>query len=504
MKRTYINLRLWSRIRIRMMPNWSSAVQLITAILIFPCWLVAQVAPGAGEELTPKGFTTPWAFVNTDSNRIRFAENLDPFMARLHNLGSDSVRQIRIVHIGDSHLLADVFSGKLRTLFQQKFGSAGRGLIFPYRLAGTNGPRDYTCSSNVYWQSLKSIYAGEGSSLGLSGLGIRSGTGAPALYLQMKQKEAPQCAFDKVTIFCKDASGDWNIGLPEGGVLAPKSVQYETGAKHYHKVRSGDTLYDLARKYGCTVRNLQNWNGIRGSRINPGKKLIVGVTRKAIPAPAVEKTPLRPLESVRQEGGAHHVVFQLDSLLTSAAIEHQGSTLLHGILLENTREPGVLYNMIGVNGATYNHYNQAAYFLPQLAALSPDLVIISLGTNESVGGRFDGGAIRRDVERLVRNIQKELPGAAILLTTNPDILKRRSYLNVNNLAVRSILLEVAAANGLAVWDMHSVMGGHGSVKKWRSSGLAAKDAIHFTNEGYQLLGTLLFEALMQTYHAAGD
>jgi len=194
----------------------------------------------------------------------------------------------------------------------------------------------------------------------------------------------------------------------------------------------------------------------------------------------------------------------LDSLLTSAAIEHQGSTLLHGILLENTREPGVLYNMIGVNGATYNHYNQAAYFLPQLAALSPDLVIISLGTNESVGGRFDGGAIRRDVERLVRNIQKELPGAAILLTTNPDILKRRSYLNVNNLAVRSILLEVAAANGLAVWDMHSVMGGHGSVKKWRSSGLAAKDAIHFTNEGYQLLGTLLFEALMQTYHAAGD
>ncbi len=305
-------------------------------------------------------------------------------------LGSDSVRQIRIVHIGDSHLQADVFSGKLRSLFQQKFGSAGRGLIFPYRLAGTNGPRDYTCSSNVYWQSLKSIYAGEGPSLGLSGLGIRSGNGAPALYLQMKQKEAAQYAFDKVTIFCKDTSGDWNIGLPEGGVLAPKSVQYETGAKRYHKVRSGDTLYDLARKYGCTVRNLQAWNGIRGSRINPGKRLIVGVTRKAIPAPAVEKTPLRPLESVRQESGAHHVVFQLDSLLTSAAIEHQGSTLLHGILLENTRESGILYNMIGVNGATYNHYNQAAYFLPQLAALSPDLVIISLGTNESVGGRFDG------------------------------------------------------------------------------------------------------------------
>mgnify|MGYP003382702551 CR=1 FL=1 len=46
------------------------------------------------------------------------------------------------------------------------------------------------------------------------------------------------------------------------------------------------------------------------------------------------------------------------------------------------------------------------------------------------------------------NIQKELPGAAILLSTNPDVLKRRRYLNVNNLAVRSILLEVAEANGV--------------------------------------------------------
>ncbi|NUN99113.1 MAG: LysM peptidoglycan-binding domain-containing protein [Saprospiraceae bacterium] len=482
--------------------NDFTSLPVLAAILVFPFSLTAQA--GAGEELTPKGFSTPWAFVKTDSNRIHFAENLDSFFARLRNLGSDSVRQVRIVHIGDSHLQADVFSGKLRTLFQQKFGSAGRGLIFPYRMAGTNGPRDYTCSSNVYWQSLKSIYAGDGPSLGLCGLGLRSSNAAPALYLQLKQKEGTDYAFDKVTIFCKDASGAWNIGLPEGGVLPTKSTQYTTGAKRYHKVRSGDTLYDLARKYGCTVRNLQRWNGIRGSRINPGRKLIVGVTRKAIPEPAVVKSPLRPLESVQQEGGAHHVVFQLDSLLHAAAIEHRGNTLLHGILLENTRESGVLYNMIGVNGATYNHYNQAAYFLPQLAALAPDLVIVSLGTNESVGGRFDGGAIRRDVERLVRNIRKELPGTAILLTTNPDVLKRRRYLNANNLAVRSILLGVAEANNLAAWDLHTVMGGHGSVKKWRTAGLAANDAIHFTPDGYQLLGNLLFDALMKTYDVAGN
>lgn len=477
----------------------------ITPYLRLSSWLIPALCCMAGfaakAQPAQKALTTPWPFIKTDSNKIRYAENLHLFFDRLQSLEQDSVRQIRIVHIGDSHLQADLFSGKMRTLFQQKFGSAGRGLIFPYKVAGTNGPRDYTCSSNAYWQPLKSIYGGEGPSMGLSGMGIRTSSSAPALYLQMKAKEYG--AFDKVTIFCKDAGSNWSIGLPESAALATKSSGSTSGgAKRYHKVRSGDTLYDLARKYGCTVRKLQSWNGIRGSRIKPGQRLIVGVSAKVVPLAPLAKTTQAPIASVRQNNTANCVSFQLDTLLTSAAIEHKGSTLLHGILLENTRDKGILYNMIGVNGATYNHYNQSAYFLPQLSALAPDLVIISLGTNESVGGRYSAESVQNDVERLINNIQKQLPQAAILLTTNPDLLKSRRYLNANNLATRSVLLDVANSKGLAVWDLHTIMGGHGSVKKWRSAGLSAKDAIHFTTEGYQLQGALLFEALMQAYDAA--
>ncbi len=483
--------------------NFRAWMPLLLAVMAFcacSAQSMVQAPEGAVAVSARKEFTCPWSFVRTDSNRILFAENLEPFFAQLRSLGSDSLRQVSIVHIGDSHLQADVFSGRMRTLFQEEFGSAGRGLVFPYRLAGTNGPRDYTCSSNVYWQTLKSIYAGEGSSMGLCGMGIRSSNASPALYLQMK---SPQNVFDRVTIFCKDTSGDWSIGLPAGGALTPASVSYENGAKRYHKVRSGDTLYDLARKYGCTVRKLQSWNGIRGSRINPGQRLVVGITRKVVPTPAVE-TNLRAIGSEKIASGPNYLVFQMDTLLSSAALAHKGSALVHGIMLENTRETGVLYNMIGVNGATYNHYNQSAYFLAQLKAASPNLIIISLGTNEAVGGRFDGAAIRNDVERLIRNIQKELPGTAILLSTNPDGLKSRRYLNTNNLAVRSILLDVAQKYRLAAWDVHKVMGGHGSIRNWRTSGLAAKDGIHFSTSGYQLLGSLLFDALMKAYDAAGN
>lgn len=43
----------------------------------------------------------------------------------------------------------------------------------------------------------------------------------------------------------------------------------------YHKVRSGDSLYRIARKHGTTVKKLKRLNKMRSSRIWPGKRLKV-------------------------------------------------------------------------------------------------------------------------------------------------------------------------------------------------------------------------------------
>ena len=40
-----------------------------------------------------------------------------------------------------------------------------------------------------------------------------------------------------------------------------------------HTVRRGETLGQIAENYGVSVSQLRNWNGIRGSKIYPGKKL---------------------------------------------------------------------------------------------------------------------------------------------------------------------------------------------------------------------------------------
>jgi membrane-bound lytic murein transglycosylase D len=47
----------------------------------------------------------------------------------------------------------------------------------------------------------------------------------------------------------------------------------------YYKVRSGDVLGTIANRYGVKVRDIQEWNNLRGTRINVGQKLIIYTSR---------------------------------------------------------------------------------------------------------------------------------------------------------------------------------------------------------------------------------
>ena len=42
-----------------------------------------------------------------------------------------------------------------------------------------------------------------------------------------------------------------------------------------HKVKPGETLYYLARKYHVTVKQIQQWNRLRGTMIRAGQTLII-------------------------------------------------------------------------------------------------------------------------------------------------------------------------------------------------------------------------------------
>lgn len=64
------------------------------------------------------------------------------------------------------------------------------------------------------------------------------------------------------------------------------------GASRIHKVKRGDTLGSLARRYGVTVNQIKQWNGLRSNNISVGRSLRVSNPSLAVKKVEKEKEPI--------------------------------------------------------------------------------------------------------------------------------------------------------------------------------------------------------------------
>jgi lysophospholipase L1-like esterase len=166
---------------------------------------------------------------------------------------------------------------------------------------------------------------------------------------------------------------------------------------------------------------------------------------------------------------------------------------------------GLLYHSIGINGAMYVQYTDEKY-VEKLATLQPDLVIISLGTNETFGRAFRQGEFEEQVRSFVALLKRYVPNASILLTTPPEVYKRivqnkkRIYVrNQNSEKAAAAIKKVAEEEGLECFDLFAELGGKGSCVKLHNNGDLARDRIHFTKEGYTKQGTMLYKYIIDHY-----
>lgn len=72
----------------------------------------------------------------------------------------------------------------------------------------------------------------------------------------------------------------------------------------YHKVRSGETLSTIARKYSTTVKNIKRWTGIKSDRLRIGQRLIVGWSNGV---PAVKSSSHKAVSSSTTKATYHKV-----------------------------------------------------------------------------------------------------------------------------------------------------------------------------------------------------
>ncbi|MFN3918172.1 MAG: GDSL-type esterase/lipase family protein [Flavobacteriales bacterium] len=201
---------------------------------------------------------------------------------------------------------------------------------------------------------------------------------------------------------------------------------------------------------------------------------------------------------------AGYTTFHLNNLVDTArfVIYKVGddTTLFttYGVELMND-SPGIIYNSIGVNGASFRSYLRCQDFGKQLKELRPDMFIISIGTNDAntTFDDFRPDVFRQRYEAMIKTIREANPDCAILLTVPNDCYYRGKHINKNTARMKEVIYELAKQYQYAVWDFYTIMGGQGSSQKWFTDKLMIRDKIHFTVEGYRLKGDLFYEAFLK-------
>ena len=371
-------------------------------------------------------------FINYDKNKIEIfgdSVNYKAFFSKFNRLITRGEGKINIVHIGGSHIQADIYTWQMRRRLQTFYPglNGGRGFVFPYKIAKTNNPFNYHATYTGNWDKCRNVEH-KSCTLGLSGIVVYT-TDKEANIKIYPRKKYGFYDFNKVKIFYNVDSCNYKISFPKKYKVLEQRVNHD---KKYIQILFAD-YYDT---------------------------LDINIIKQ-------------------------------DSLATN-------KFALSAIYLENN-DPGIVYNAIGINGASIPSFLKCQNLENDLSVVQADMLVLSLGTNDAYGTKFKPEIYKNNYQILIDSILKANPKTFILITVPNDDYLYKKYPNKNTALQETVIYELAKKNNCGVWNLYKIMGGFNSSQIWYNNGLMVKDKIHFTKKGYVLKGNLFFNAFLKTY-----
>lgn len=360
------------------------------------------------------------------------------FYSRLDSMLDDG-GNVNILHIGGSHVQAGDLSGQMRFNFS-RFGEntiGNRGLIFPFKVLKSNGPWNYYVQFTGDWGKSRCVSQEPDVALGLSG--------------------AAAIARDKKDSVSFDFRGDTRWAFSKIRIIGESS----SSDVYPFIIVDSDTIYYSEK----------------------------------------ETSPEAYIFDLGNERTTFQIAFR--------NVSEQTPFVLRGVMPLSERE-GITYSESGVNGAAVPSWLRCSKFTQDLTLLPPDLVIFGIGINDAnvPVDEFDPEVFKSDYRNLIKRIQSVSPNCSFLFITNNDCYLnlprrkrrgRKKTFNPNTVKVQQAFMDLAKQYNGCVLDVYSLMGGLGSSDKWLKENLMKKDHIHFTREGYQLIGDIMYNAIVEDY-----
>jgi len=116
-----------------------------------------------------------YPFVNWDRNELHFPGDSSRFVhlfGRMDSMLNGRRDHLHFFHIGGSHIQADIYSHRIRTCLQNLGPgcNGSRGFVFPYSMARTNNPGNFSVRYTGKWEGLRCSIYSDSIAWGLSGI----------------------------------------------------------------------------------------------------------------------------------------------------------------------------------------------------------------------------------------------------------------------------------------------------------------------------------------------
>ena len=365
------------------------------------------------------------------------ASALTPFFDRLSALEANSSSgSAHILHYGDSHTAADMFTGEMRARLQARFGDGGTGFSaggypFPgYRVHGTK--RSQTAGWTTEGTHLRDI--GDGL-LGLGGISISTDMPGESATLDAEAQAAElfylqQPGGGRIEIYESDAALLDSKSEPQATISTDGELSAGVFTFPFASESAGARHFEIRTLDAAPVR-------------------IFGFT--------AERNTGLTYEVMGINGAEASLILKWNEKLQSAYIAQ--------------RKPALVVLDYGTNEAanhTWEYENYKSMFAELIARVrraAPGVPILVLGPTD------------RDLR-----------------------VRRRHWTNFQGTErITRAQRDLCVEDGCAFWSQQEAMGGWGSMGNWVRGGLAQGDHTHLTATGYTKLADSLAVELMRKY-----
>ncbi len=180
-----------------------------------------------------------------------------------------------------------------------------------------------------------------------------------------------------------------------------------------------------------------------------------------------------------------------------------GRGRLYGVVLERDG-PGVVWDGMSQLGAFTGRMLKydPEHLQAQIRRRDPALLVFQFGGNDLTLKASKYGLLERQTEEMLQLFRSGDAPRPCLVVAPVDHGVRRGSRIVSVDAMKPVVelqRRVALAQGCAFYDTQAAMGGDDSIALWRQRKLMSADLKHLSDEGQQVLGHMIYLALMQAY-----